>query len=285
MLADRLGDNTSMLALLRQPLVHFLAAGVAIFALYQILASDSADERYRIAIDAPRVDALQQQFAMVWGRPPTPAEVERLLDNYVREEVYYREGLALGLDQDDTVIRKRIGQKMQFITTSAASTMQPSPVQLTAYFEANQARYAQPDRLAFEHIYLGTPSAAEQGALTAAIEEGKALDAFAKPSLLPRQFPLSAQTAVDNHFGEGFYAQLNALPGGQWIGPLESTFGQHVVRILEREAAIQTALAEVKDNVVRDWQRSQASELEEAAYQALRKRYDVTMPAPVDATP
>ena len=115
-----------MKQLLREPLLHFLLAGIALFLVYEVVRGGVSDAPRDIVITEPRVEAMAASFATVWMRPPTAVEPKGLIDDYVAEEIYYREAVAIGLDQDDTVIRRRLRQKMEFISEDIANSVEPA---------------------------------------------------------------------------------------------------------------------------------------------------------------
>ena len=142
-------DDSRMRAWLREPLLHFLAAGAAIFLLYRVVAGGEEGPR-EIVVSEAQIEALADGFARTWMRPPTAAEIRGLVEDYVREEVYYREAMALGLDRDDTVIRRRLRQKMEFVSDDVASGREPTDSELQAYLEKNSAAFVDPPTLSFE---------------------------------------------------------------------------------------------------------------------------------------
>ena len=145
--------------LLREPLLHFFAVGGLIFILYANGGGSGEASPDVISISAAQIDQLVTQFSAVWRRPPTADELDALVDGYVREEVYYREALALGLDQNDAVVRQRMRQKIEFLTDIGAQMLDPTEDELQAYLAANDEKYRQGPRRSIEQVYLGqTPA-------------------------------------------------------------------------------------------------------------------------------
>ena len=262
--------------LIREPLLHFLMIGTMVFAVYGAVgpAMPTGDEAV-IEVTPTTVDRLESQFAGVWRRPPTAEERARLIDDYVREEVYYREALALGIDRDDTVIRRRLRQKMEFLGDAGAGAPVASEVDLREYLAAHPERFAQPARVTFRQLFLGD---ADPGVALAALEEGSDPAGVGQSSLLPPTMEGAVASAVDGTFGAGFFAGVTALPVDGWQGPVASGYGNHLVWVEDAEPSAVPAFEDVRSAVEEEWRREKAAELGETAYQALRRRYRVVLP-------
>ena len=267
-----------LLRLLREPLLHFLAIGGLIFGLFAAMSEPSPEPTDTIVVGPERIEQLARGFQAVWRRSPTDDELRAMIDDFVREEIYYREALALGLDSNDTVVRRRLRQKMEFLTDSGAEILEPVAGELEAYLLANEKTFRRGPRLAFEQIYLGETSAPESIRLSLSALQS---DPLASPStlgehtLLPARLGLSPPEAVDGMFGKGFFERLAELTPGVWAGPVGSAYGVHLVRIGESLAARTPPLEEIRDNVLRDWKAAKARELRELHYARLRERFIV----------
>jgi hypothetical protein len=264
--------------LLREPLLHFMILGGLVFLLYGAVSEPGAAPRDTIVIDPERRERLAQGFEAVWGRAPTDDELRAIVDEFIREEVYYREALSLGLDRDDTVIRQRLRQKMEFLTDTGVDLLTPVAGELEAYLTANDQAFRSVSRVAFEQVYLGVSPSPERIAESLRILRSGAPDempAVGERTLLPAQLSLSPPDAVDGVFGEGFFAQLANLPVEAWSGPVESGYGVHVVRILRSVPGRLPTLEEAHDAVLREWKASRAAELREQLFERLRDRYVV----------
>ena len=267
-----------LLRLLREPLLHFLAIGGLIFVLFATMSEPGSEPADTIVVGPERIEQLVRGFQAVWRRSPTDDELRAMIDDFVREEIYYREALALGLDSNDTVVRRRLRQKMEFLTDSGAEILEPVAGELGAYLLANEKTFRRGPRLAFEQIYLGETSAPESIRLSLSALQS---DPLASPStlgehtLLPAQLGLSPPEAVDGVFGKGFFERLVELSPGVWAGPVASAYGVHLVRIGESLVARMPPLEEIRGNVLRDWKTAKARELRELHYARLRERYVV----------
>ncbi len=264
--------------LLREPLLHLLAIGGLIFILF-VAVDDTGEAPADVIVITPgRIDQLAAGFSSVWKRMPTDDELDALIGEEVREEVYYREALALGLDRNDTIVRRRMRQKMEFLLGTGAYLREPDAGELEAYFAANEAFYRSGLRLAFEQIYLGeTPSAKVIAQALSALKSDPATgpSTLGERSLLPAQLGLSPPNGVDGVFGEGFFDLVAELSPGEWAGPLVSAYGVHLVRNLDRLPARTPPLEEIRDAVLRNWQAAKAQEMRERDYAERRKNFVV----------
>jgi hypothetical protein len=264
--------------LVREPLLHFAVFGGLIFLLYAAVAVPRPEPTDAIVIGPERIEQLKSRYRSVWRRPPTDDELRTMIDNFVREEIYYREALALGLDRNDTVIRQRLRQKMEFLTDTGADLLVPTKGELEAYLRANEKSFRNEPRIAFEHIYLGEkPSAETIERSLNALQSDPAIDlaALGERTLLPARLGLSPPDAIDGVFGNDFFERLETIPPGVWSGPVASGYGVHLVRILKTSPGSTPSLDEVRDAVLRDWRAAKALELRELHYAKLRQRYTV----------
>ena len=277
-----------MKRLLREPLFHFLLAGIALFLLYDVIRGGESDAPREIVITEARVEALAENFATVWIRPPTPQEIKGLVDDYVAEEIFYREGVAMGLDQDDTVIRRRLRQKMEFIAEDAATAIEPGDEQLQAYLAQHAAKFVSPTEVTFVQVYLNTErrgdsARADAEKLLAELQAGRGpgnpVDA-GDPTLLPAGMQAASPQAIANAFGNDFATAIEEAPVGQWSGPLQSGFGLHLVRVDERVAGALPAFEEIRPIVLREWQSEQRTESNERFLDGLRAKYEVRIEGP-----
>jgi hypothetical protein len=275
---------------LREPVLHFLGIGAALFGLYAWLGDRGAGAGGggEIVVTRGRIASIAETFGLAWGRPPSEDELAGLVREFVREEVLVREALALGLDRDDTVVRRRLAQKMEFLTEDLAGLVEPRDEDLHAYLAAHPDAFRIDPRFTFSQVFLdrgrrGLALAADAAALLARLEaEGSAPDpASLGDSLLleARQEDVSRRD-VEAQFGAAFAARLEALPLGLWQGPIASGYGAHLVRVEARIPGRLPPLGDVRDAVVREWSATKRRELEEARFQALLARYRVAIEEP-----
>jgi len=268
------------LSIARQPLLHFLVLGGLVFAAYYYIdGTEPAPPMNDITIDRATAERLSAGFAKTWRRKPTQQELTALIDDFIREEVLVREAKAFALDQNDAVIRRRLRQKMEFLTESVSAARTPEQQELEAFFEANSGRFATDARLAMEQVYLGEEADKNSiDALLVSLEAGEDFTTLGQRSLLPPDVSLSPQTAIDGMFGAGFSATLLDLEPGKWLGPVRSGYGNHLVRVTAREDAAVPPLASIRDRVLREWHREKADELSDQEYTRMLDRYTVNRP-------
>ncbi len=272
--------------ILREPLLHFVALGTAIFGAYWLVAAPTQDNAV-IVVTPDRIAALDAQFSAIHdGRPPTDLERRNLFDAYLRDEMLYREGLALGLDRDDPVVRNRVRQKADILSSDALA-VEPTDADLEAYLKAHRSEFDIPGRVSFEQIYFDPARHAEPiDAVVARAQRALAggLDASAvgDRTLLPATIARALPSDVTAQFGEGFAKQLADLNGKAWQGPVTTPFGVHLVRVTAREPATPATLANARDVVAREWSRAQIAARKEQFYRDLAKRYTIRVEAAPD---
>ncbi|APO77927.1 rotamase superfamily PPIASE domain-containing protein (plasmid) [Rhizobium etli 8C-3] len=275
---------------MREPLVHFLLLALLIFAGYGLLGADAKDKPDRIIVTAPKIEQMATVFAKTWQRPPTAEELKGLIDEYVKEEILVRQALELGLDRDDTVVRRRLRQKMEFLSTADAEALTATDAELDFYLKANAAMFEIDPMLAFQQVFLnprrrGETIAQDAASVLEVLLTDPATDhaLLADPTLLPPNLPLSGKTPISQTFGVEFVEELDKAPLGQWTGPVASGFGLHLIRVSERVPGRLPALDEVRDAVAREWTNAKRKELEDQRFANLLKRYVVNIESPAGA--
>jgi hypothetical protein len=263
--------------ILAEPLLHFLAIGALMFVAYALVANNKR-EPGAIVVAQGQIDAMTAVYERTWRRAPTPDEVKTLIDAYVRDEVFYREGVAMGLDRDDALIRRRVRQKVEFLAESMNGVPEPSEAALQAYLDGHPERFARPMRVTFRQVYLGTVAGADTARLLARLNGMGDSDAAAdmgRPTQLDARMDLAPPADVARAFGRQFANALEAMPQGAWRGPIASDFGLHLVRVGERVEGRKPGLGEVRELVKREWQRDELAAASEKYYEGLRARYAV----------
>ncbi len=271
-------------AALKEPLVHFLLAGLALF-LFFAWRGDAVDPESRtITITEAQVERLAASWAQTWQRPPTQAEIDGLIRDHVKEEVYYREGMRLGLDQDDTIIRRRIRSKMEFLASSELENEEPGDATLQAMLDKNPQVYAADARTSFDQIYLAAQdeAAARTRAtqMLAALGTGADWQKLGDAISLPRSPENVDRARIAADFGDDFAAALAGLKPGAWTGPVSSGFGLHLIRIRSEQASTKPKLADVRQRLENDWRAQTVKAREAKAYQALLDGYTIKIAKP-----
>ncbi len=286
-----------MKRLIREPFLHFLVLGAVIFIAHRLVTGRAEPEPGKIVVTKGEIASLVTGFARTWQRPPSPEELERLIADRVREEVYYREARAMGLDQDDTIIRRRLRQKLEFVTDDVAAVAEPSDAELAEYLAKRPEVFRVDRQLTFSHVYFDPAKHGERLAdlvdelLTQLRQRGRDeidLAALGDRFLLEQRFESAPTSEIAKQFGDGFAAKLvDEIPVGQWFGPVESGYGVHLVFVRERTEGHLPALAEVRDAVRREWTHARRLESNEKYFQNLLKQYQVVVEKfhPADAGP
>lgn len=264
--------------MLREPLFHFLAAGALIFVLYGVLGGGADDSR-TITVTAGQVDRLQQVFAGQWRRPPTPEELAGLIDAHIEEEILYREAVALGLDVDDTIVRRRLAQKMQFLIEDTAAPAEPAETDLIAFFEQHRARFRSPPILSFTHIYFSSDRRADaQADAQASLATLGALDRApdrGDPFMLRHDYADVTEDEISRLFGREFGASVFALPQSDWQGPVRSGYGYHLVRIVAKTVPPEPEFAAVRADVLAAYMDDERRRVNAAVLDEIKARYSI----------
>jgi hypothetical protein len=278
------------MTLLREPIVHFLAIGAALFAGWAAFGDDADVASRRIVVGEAQIVQLAAGFERTWLRPPTAAELESLIREHVREEVLYREAVALGLDRDDTIVRRRLRQKMEFISDDIAAAEAPTESDLLAYMQEHAAAYRADPIVSFRQVYVsrdrhGADAGRVAAGLLATLQRMPAADAetLGDSIMLPHAVASTRRAEVAQLFGAAFADRVLAAPLDRWDGPYESGYGLHLVRVELRDDGRMPSLDEVRERVERDWRDDRRRRANESGYQQLLAQYVVTVDLPKGA--
>jgi parvulin-like peptidyl-prolyl isomerase len=254
-----------MKKMVREPLVHFLLIGTGLFLLFGWRggpafppAEQSGPQSAKIVVTRYDIDQTIATFTKTWQRPPTEEEAKGLVEDLVRNEIYYREALAIGLDRDDGVIRRRMRQKMEFIFEDISSRTEPTDEELLAYMKMHPDSYRVDPQIAFRHVYVnvarrGKSAGADALEILAQLNAGADPGKVGDPILLDAEIELSPLWDIKKQFGEEFGRNLLELKSGKWAGPVRSGYGLHLVHATKRVGGRLPELKEVREMVKRDW--------------------------------
>jgi len=275
----------------REPLIHFLSIGGLLFAVYA-LAPDArteiaASKEIRMSLD--EISQLTLLHQSQWRRLPTPQELQRLVENKVQQEILYREALAMGLDKDDEIVKRRMAQKMQFLAEDVAAAREPTTAELRIWFEKNSAKFAQPPRLSFRHLYFSPDRRgvrarddAQQALAKLAGQpvDAKGANALADPFMFQEYYRDRTPEFLGKEMGPQFALAVAKLAPGSWQGPVESGFGWHLVFVDTVIPGRVPAFEEIEADVRTAWLGEQKALAWAKAYKELRAKYTVLLPAP-----
>jgi parvulin-like peptidyl-prolyl isomerase len=264
---------------LREPLLHFLLLGVVLFAAYTYMqrGRGGVESSKQIALSLDDLRTMDLYFESQWHRQPTPAEFQAMVEDKVREEVLYREALAMGLDKDDTIVKRRMAQKMQFLAEDVAAAHEPSTAELKAWFEKNSSKFALPSRYSFRHLYFSP----DKRGKNAQDDAAKALAKIAgQPEDSKLAISLADQFMLAKEFGPQFVVALEKLKPGSWQGPIESGYGWHLVYVDTVIPGRIPAFEEMEPDVKTAWLGEQKQQAWQKAYKGMRAKYTVLLPDP-----
>ena len=273
--------------LLREPLLHFLLLGALLF-LWSAWQGDGSAGSSRIVVTRGVVEHLATSFARTWQRAPSALELKGLIDEHVKEEIASREAVAMGLERDDVIIKRRLRQKLEFLLVDDAPATPPGDAELSAWLKRHPEAFRTEAQLAFRQVLLrpdrrGANTAADAAKLLARLREAGpevSTQNLGDASMLPAEAPLESVREVANAFGHEFAEALTKLPTGQWSGPVESSFGLHLVLVRERRDAAAAELAAVRPLVEREVLAERRKAELQALYERLLAKYSVRIESP-----
>ena len=272
----------------REPLLHFLGVGAALFLYFHLHGSGSTPASTRIVVTAGQIDHLAAGFKTTWLRPPTESELTDLIDDWVREEIAVREGTATGLDRDDAIVRGRLRQKFEFQLEDVADAAPPTEAELRAWLTTHADMYRGEPQVAFRQVFVsrdrhGASTDSEAREILAKLTRAgptARVDALGDPTKLPGEVELTPLSEVARDFGQVFADQLAKLAPGTWTGPVESSLGLHVVLVRRRVEGTLPELADVHPAVDRAFQADRRKRRIAAAYENLLRKYTVVTERP-----
>ena len=278
------------LQLAKEPLVQFLLIGTCIYGLYALVGTPAEDvTENSIIVDTARVESFVRQWQQRWNRPPTRQELDGVIDSFVREEILYRQALAMGLDEDDIITRRRMAQKLEFLTSDLALLNEPTQADLEQYFDGHQARYRGADRITFTQVFLD-PDLRDEATLDDATRMLAELQATSDPEAAAQgagdrlmsqsHFHQVSQLEIRRELGSGFAEAVMKLESGKWHGPVLSGYGVHLVYVHELQHAPPAVFEDAQQRVLEDWQQEQQEKLNAEFYSGLKNRYDIVIAEP-----
>ena len=260
------------------------------FGAYQLVSDQNSGGNQplqEIVVSEGQMDALIVGFEKVWQRLPTPRELEGLVQEHIREEIMYREALAMGLDRNDSIIRRRLQQKLEFFSEDIASLSTPTKEELEAFLAKNPDRFRQQATVSFRQIYFNNSERGAQAQTDAkllldqlrnhSLDEAEIAEAGDRLSLLQDSFQNTSEREIRRLLGFEFVQELTGLPTGEWQGPINSGFGLHLVYIESYLPGVVPPLSEIQDVVVSEWTLQKREETNSAFYTSLRENYTITV--------
>ena len=275
---------------LKDPLVHFLLIGASLFVLSAWRGERIRGGRERIVVTADQVAQVRDAAELLKGRAPTDEELAALIEPTIRDEVLYREALALKLDVNDDEVRRRLVDKMSYLTQDTADPAPSSDAELRRFYDESPARFETPELATFDQVFF---SPAERGdsvdavakAGLAALRSGRSPDEVGDHTPLRGIYENAPRDQVEVLFGDAVAEALFTMPPGDWTGPFKSDFGLHAVRLRARSARRLPPFDVIRDHVAAEFAADRRRERNEAEYRRMRAHYDVVVekPAPRSA--
>jgi hypothetical protein len=266
--------------LLHEPLLHFLLLGGLLFAVFGRGNPDAATAGRQILVSRADIDRLAAAFSRTWHRPPDPNELQAQIQDYIREEVLYRAALQLGLDKDDSIIRRRLRQKMEFLFEDTVPP--PQEAELRAYLQSHIDKFRTAPLISFRQVFVSTRrgDAAEPDArriLSRLVADTPGAADKADALLLGETFRRTPLDRIAALFGNDFAGVLAHAVPGEWEGPLRSAYGLHLVLVTAVEPAATPPFEQVRAAVEREWFAERRSAAQAAQYEAVLAGYKVTV--------
>jgi len=272
--------------LLKEPLLHFLLVGATVFGAYtwlnRTVEKPSVGKTPQIQVSAGDVQWLVENWTTQWQRPPTQQELRGLVVDYLNEQLLAREARALGLEENDVIIRRRLAQKLTFLIDDTLRRADPSDDELQQFYETNAQRFRSGARISFVHIYFSPQLRADARLDATAVlklleESSRSATELGDRLLLESEFRDETERSISSAFGPGFARAVFALKSNAWSGPIESGYGLHLVRVLALQEARLPSLSEVRARVLEDWKREKEQIAKERYLAQLRRKYDVVV--------
>jgi peptidyl-prolyl cis-trans isomerase C len=279
---------TVLKRILTEPFVHFLVIGAALFLLGERLERQQQADRYAITVGSAELKRFAGLWEKQYGGEPSADELNELAENYIRQEVLYREAISLGLDKGDEVVKRRMVQKLEFLQQDLWTAQEPPDSELQEYYREHPERYQKPERVSFRHLYFSAdkPGDAKQRAAAALVEldQGKPQSGDRFPD--HTEFTQQSREDVKRVFGNSPVAFfLFEQPLRQWVGPFQSGLGWHLVYVEDKTPAAQAKFESVRLAVKNDWQQALRQRKNAEAFDMLKQRYTIVRePSPVNKT-
>jgi PPIC-type PPIASE domain len=263
------------MTILREPLLHFVLIGAILFGLFTAAQGDGEALPGEIVVSSGQIASIKAIHSRTWQRQPSPEELDALVADHIRDEVLYREAIAMGLDKDDVVIRRRMRQKMEFVADAMAEA-EPTDAELKDYVAKHPESFRSEPRFSFSHVYFKSEGATGPEGLLRALTNGTASAAeTGDPFIAGYDFEHLSPSDVAQIFGEPFASSLEASPLDAWAGPVRSAYGMHLVHVSERVDAAQLPFEQVRETARREWLNARHIAASDALFETLRSRYEI----------
>lgn len=261
----------------REPVVLFLLFGVVLFIVYEWTTSYYELQNKKITVTEGQIQLLTETFTKTWNREPTEKELDALIENFIKDEIYYKEAVALGLDKSDVAVKRRLRQIMEMMMDEMA-TVYPSEDQLKQYLSENPDKFRQDPSISFRHIYFSSDNRESALEVLVKLKDTLPVDErqFDGLALIPNEFSEETYRGIERLFGKAFTEEVFKLKPGIWEGPVESAYGYHLVFISQLTEGFVPELSEIWDEVEREWSVERKAQVKDQQYQKIKERYTVS---------
>lgn len=266
---------------IKEPFLLFFLLGALIFIMYT-RATGYIDQRNRqIYVGQDQIALLAESFQKTWNRSPTEDELKAQINNFIMDEIFFKEAVSMGLDKTDLAVKRRLRQIMEIMMDDFA-TIYPTENQLREYLSANPEKFRQDSRISFRYIYFPLEDEDEAIRILDRLQKGISVEKDYTGGLLliPDRFEYETEWEIERLFGGVFTRELFELETGDWTGPVESSYGWHLVKVSERIEGEVPDLNQIWDLVEREWSVERKKEIKEQQYKVMQGQYKISIEEP-----
>ena len=260
----------------KEPIFLFLGMGIILFICYSLFTEYYEQQNKKIYINNIQIAILKETFQKTWNRPPTEKEMNAQIENLIKDEVFYKEAVDMGLDRSDPAVKRRLRQMMELMMDDAA-TSYPSEDQLSKYLDEHPEKFMEDPVISFEQMYFAARNKNDAEAQLYNLSNNIPLDQsrVGNLALIPSKFENETRFSIDRRLGKQFTEELFTLDTGKWVGPIESAYGWHLIYISHIKMGKVPELAEIWDNVEREWAVEQKNIKKEQQYKLMKSNYKI----------
>lgn len=268
----------------REPLIHFFILGLAVFGLHAALDQKSeptVNDPYLVEVSSADIEWMRTIFKKQMGRGPTAQDLKGQVSQLIREQILSREAVAMGIDEGDIVVRRRLAQKMEFLFKDLSAMTEPTEDDLRKYYFENRRKYEASPQVTFTQVYFSVENRGVKGAKQAAQalikEDGdpNKVSTLGDASILSPGCRQCGEKEIRNRFGTDFAEAVKNLKPGSWNGPVKSAYGFHAVYIYERQDTKLPKFRDIIGRIKNDWMSAKREEYTRRVYGEIRSRYRV----------
>ena len=263
--------------ILQEPLLHFAVVGSLLFFY---LSNNDGTTKPEVVISEGKINQLTAQFSKTRQRPPSAEELQALIDNQIREDLAFKHGSEMGLVEDDSIIKRRVQQKLEFMLNDSIASIEPNREELQAYLDTHQEKFTIPPVYSFKHIYINPEKHEDTNAFIAELQRENLDDVFQDRGdtiMLESEYADMSSAQIARLFGLKFTENLDGVILNKWQGPVKSGYGLHLVLIDTKTVAHVATLAEMESEIKRDYRIAAQKKAIDAFYKELQKEYTVTV--------